>query len=51
MLINPSTPSSLFPKNWRVLSEEGYSDHKYLAFELGEFEAEVKLTHKLKGVE
>ncbi len=50
-LINPSTPSSLFPKNWRVLAEESFFDHKYLSFELGEFEKEVKLTRKLKGVD
>ncbi len=49
-LANPSTPSGLLPRNWRVLSKESYSDHKYLAFELAEFEEEVKLTHKLKGV-
>ncbi len=32
-LVNPSTSNSLFPRNWRVLSEESFSDHKYLAFE------------------
>ncbi len=40
-LTNPSTPSSFLPRSLRVLSEESYSDHKYLAFELGEFEEEV----------
>ncbi len=34
-----------------MLSEESFSDHKYLAFELGEFEEEIKLTRKLKGVD
>ena len=50
-LVNPSTSNSLFPRNWRVLSEESFSDHKYLAFELGDFEEEKKLTRKLKGVD
>ncbi len=50
-LINPLTPSSFFPKNWRVLAEESFSDHKYLAFELWDFEEEIKLTCKLKGVD
>ena len=50
MLVNSSTSNSLFPRNWRVLSEESFSDHKYLAFELGEFKEETKLTRKLKGV-
>ena len=30
---------------------ESFSDHKYLAFELGEFEEEIKLTCKFKGVD
>ncbi len=50
-LVNFPTSNSLFPQNWRVLSEESFSDHKYFAFELGEFEEETKLTRNLKGVE
>ncbi len=50
-LVNPPTSNSFFPKNWRVLSEESFSDHKYLAFELGEFDEEIRLTRKLKGVD
>ncbi len=50
-LVNPSTSKSLFPRDWRVLSEESFSDHKYFTFELGEFEEEIKLTRKLKGVD
>ena len=49
--VNPSTSNSLFPRNWRELLEERFSDHKYLALELGDFEEEIKLTRKLKGVE
>ncbi len=50
-LINPLITSSLFPKNWRVLAEESFSNHKYFAFKLGEFKVQVKLTCKLKGVD
>ncbi len=31
-----------------MLSEESFSNHKYLAFELREFVEEVKLTHSKK---
>ena len=48
--IIPLTPSSIFPKNWRVLSEESFSYHKYLTFELGEFVEEMKLTLRLNLV-
>ncbi len=34
-----------------MLSEESFYDHKYLAFKLGEFEEEIKLTRKFKGVD
>ncbi len=50
-LNNLLTPSSLFPKNWRVLAQESFFDHKYLAFKLREFEEEMKLTCKVKGVD
>ncbi len=50
-IVNPPTSNSFFPKNWKVLSEESFSNHKYLAFKLGEFEEEIKLTRKLKGVD
>ncbi len=50
-LVNSSTSNSIFPRNWRVLSEESFSDHKYLSFKLGEFEEEINLSRKLKGVD
>ncbi len=50
-LVNSSTSNSLFPRNWRVLPEESFSDHKYLIFELGEFKEEIKITRKLNGVD
>ncbi len=47
-LVTSSTSNSLFPRNWRVLSEESISDHNNLAFELGEFEEEIKLNLQIK---